>query len=98
VVSDQWSVIGAFNAENWVTGAGKKRGACRCPASPSNLAKRKKPRRSEAFFFFYPIRSEYQIERINTPNIFEVIKMEVMCNEGQHFRTVSKKLDKFSTF
>jgi hypothetical protein len=70
------------------------------PASPSKpLAKRRSSAGlGGAFFFFYPIRSEYQIERINRPNIFAVIKVEVVWNEGQHFGTVSKKLDKFSTF
>jgi hypothetical protein len=51
-----------------------------------------------AFFFFYSISSEYQIERINPPNIFESIVVEVAWNQGQNFRTERKKLDRFSTF
>jgi hypothetical protein len=35
---------------------------------------KEKPRRvRRGFFFFYSISSEYHIERINTPNIFEHI-------------------------
>jgi hypothetical protein len=47
------------------------------PASPSKpLAKRRSSAGlGGAFFFFYPIRSEYQIERINTPKFFEGIKV-----------------------
>ena len=30
--------------------------------------------------------------------MIEFIKMEVVWNEGEHFRTVREKLDKFSTF
>jgi len=50
-----------------------------------------------AFFFFYSISSEYQIERINPPKFFEGIKVEALWNEGQHFSTVGEKLDNFST-
>jgi hypothetical protein len=57
-----------------------------------------KPAARQAFSFFYSISSEYQIETRNRPNIFEVIVVEVVWNEGQHFRTVRGKLDKFSTF
>jgi len=79
-------------------GAGKREGLAAARQAPRTSLNGKSPAEARLFFFFYPIRSEYQIERINTPNMIEVIKMEVMCNEGQHFRTVSKKLDKFSTF
>jgi hypothetical protein len=34
------------------------------------------------FFFFYSISSEYQIERINAPKLFEGIKTEVVWNVG----------------
>jgi hypothetical protein len=61
--------------------------------------KKEKPRRGgEAFFFSYPLFSEYQVETKKPPNIFEGIRVEVVWNEGQNFRTARGKLDKFSTF
>jgi hypothetical protein len=54
-------------------------------------------REGEAFFFLYPIYSEYQTQRINAPKFFENIVVEVVWNEVQHLSTVGKKLDKFST-
>ena len=50
------------------------------------------------FSFSYPLFSEYQVETKKPPNIFEGIRVEVVWNEGQNFRTVRGKLDKFSTF
>jgi hypothetical protein len=67
------------------------------PLKPS-LKGKAPPGWAEPFFFFYPIYSEYQVQTKNRPNIFEVIVVEVVWNDGQHFGTVSKKLDKFSTF
>jgi hypothetical protein len=67
------------------------------PLKPS-LKGKAPPGSAEPFFFFYPIYSEYQVQTKNRPNIFEVIVVEVVWNDGQHFGTVSKKLDKFSTF
>jgi hypothetical protein len=55
-------------------------------------------RRGEAFFFVYPISSGYQVQTKNQPNIFEGIRVEVVWNERQNFRTVREKLDNFSTF
>jgi hypothetical protein len=61
-------VIGA-----WV---GKKGGACR-DGKPLGCSPQRKSLAGlgEAFFFFYPISSEYQIERINRPNMIEGIRV-----------------------
>jgi hypothetical protein len=55
-------------------------------------------RDNQGKFFFYPLLSGYQVQLKNWPNIFEVIKMEAVWNQRQHFGTVRGKLDKFSTF
>jgi hypothetical protein len=39
------------------------------------LRAREKARRGEPFLFFYPISSEYQTERINTPKMIEGIRV-----------------------
>jgi hypothetical protein len=49
-------------------------------------------------FLFYSISSEYHIERINRPNIFEGIVVEVVWNEGSLLRFGGAPLDNFSTF
>jgi hypothetical protein len=78
---------------------GKKRGACRHRQTPRTPLKRRSSAGfGGAFFFFYPIYSEYQVERINRPNIFEVIKTEVSCYEGLLLWIFEVPLDKFSTF
>jgi hypothetical protein len=77
-------------------GCGSSRGADRGMAFLS--PEMEKAAHEAAFFFFYSISSEYQIERINPPNIFESIVVEVAWNQGQNFRTERKKLDRFSTF
>jgi hypothetical protein len=41
-----------------------------------------KPAGWAGFFFFDSISSEYQIERINAPKLFEGIKTEVVWIEG----------------
>jgi hypothetical protein len=46
----------------------------------------------------YPLLSGYQVQRENRPKFFAVIVVEVVWDEGEHFGTVRKKLDKFSTF
>lgn len=48
--------------------------------------------------FYYPLLSEYQAEPENRPKMIEVIVVEVVWNERQHFCTAREKLDKFSTF
>jgi hypothetical protein len=48
-------------------------------------------------FFFYSISSEYHTGRQNRPNLLGSERLEVAWNEGEHFRTVGEKLDKFST-
>jgi hypothetical protein len=55
---------------------GKKGGACR-DGKPLGCSPQRKSLAGlgEAFFFLYPISSEYQIERINRPNMIEDIKM-----------------------
>jgi hypothetical protein len=58
---------------------------------------RKRPRQARPFIS-YPLLSEYQVQPKNRPNIFEGIVVEVVSYEGQNFRTVREKLDKFSTF
>jgi predicted Zn-dependent protease with MMP-like domain len=52
----------------------------------------------EERLFLCPLLSGYQVQHENRPNIFEVIKVEVVWNVGQHFGTVREKLDRFSTF
>jgi hypothetical protein len=46
------------------------------------LSKTEKPAGWAGFFFFDSISSEYQIERINAPKLFEGIKTEVVWNVG----------------
>jgi hypothetical protein len=46
------------------------------------LENRKACRDGQAFFFSYSISSEYQMERVNRPKLFEGIRVEVIWNEG----------------
>jgi hypothetical protein len=60
------------------------------------LRAREKARRWWASLFSFSIlSSEYQIERVNRPNIFEVIVVEVVWNEGSLLRFSGAPLDKF---
>jgi hypothetical protein len=42
-----------------------------------------------------PLLSGYQFEIENLPNIFGDVRVQMAGNEGEHFRTVREKLDKF---
>ena len=46
-------------------------------------------------FVSYPLLLEYQVQPKNPPKFFEGIVVEVVWDEGENFRTVRGKLDKF---
>jgi hypothetical protein len=46
-------------------------------------------------FVSYPLLLEYQVQPKNTPKFFERIVVEVVWDQGENFRTVREKLDKF---
>lgn len=50
-------------------------GSVRCWHGVSLLSKTEKAAWEATFFFFYPINSVYQIERISAPTIFEGIRV-----------------------
>jgi hypothetical protein len=66
----------------WQVTRGVTRGWLGSRHGPSPLSETGKGRPKAAFFFFYSISSEYQIERINRPNIIEGIRVEAVWNEG----------------
>jgi hypothetical protein len=49
-------------------------------------------------FLLCPLLSGYQVRPQNLPKFFEGIRVEVVWNERENFRTEDEKLDKFSTF
>jgi hypothetical protein len=59
----------------WQVTRGVTRGQVGSRHGLSLLCRSRKASPERGFFFFYPISSEYQIERINTPNIIEGIRV-----------------------
>jgi hypothetical protein len=62
------------------------------------LRKWKRAAAGDPFFLNYSLLLEYQVQRVSTPNIIALVGVEVVVSQGEHFGTVRRKLDKFSTF